>query len=83
MLGVQKDGVVQVYEGLTHGIIVPPRGDGWGFAPVFQPTGRDKTLAEGRPDEISARYKAVQNLVEGNLLTTHQLITYHLHRTMG
>lgn len=51
-----------------------PRGDsnfGWAlpdsvrsrFDPVFQPVGATKTLAEDKPDEYSARAKAVESFV--------------------
>lgn len=34
------------------------------FDPVFEPEGSDKTLAEEKPDEISARARAVEALVK-------------------
>lgn len=62
---------VFVYQGITHGTIVAPRGSksqSFGFDPVFLPSGRDQTLAEFKPDEINARAKAVDALMEDHTL---------------
>ena len=34
------------------------------FDPIFEPEGSDKTLAEDKPDEVSARAKAVEAFVK-------------------
>lgn len=66
LLGVKKGDHVHIYEGLIEGRIVPPRGDSnFGFDPVFEPVGSNKTLAEEKPDAVSARYAAVRALCEG------------------
>ena len=67
LLGVLDGSIdkVNIYEGIVEGIIVPSRGDsGFGFDPVFLPNGSDKTLAQEKGDEVSARYRAIQALVQ-------------------
>lgn len=58
------DGTVKTFKGQVDGIItMEPRGDkGFGYDPVFEPEGFDKTFAEMSPqekDSISHRMKAV------------------------
>ena len=60
----KKDGLVYVYEGITHGTIVPAQGKGFGFDPFFQPIGSKTTLAVAKPKHISARAKAVSAFVQ-------------------
>ena len=65
---LRAGGQVQVYEGLVHGTIVPappvdPLRPAFGFDPVFRPLGCSKTLAEDKPDCVSARAKAVAALL--------------------
>jgi len=54
------------FEGEVKGKIVSPRGDnGFGWDPIFQPEGSDKTLAEmamEEKNEISTRKIAIQKL---------------------
>ncbi|TMM49893.1 RdgB/HAM1 family non-canonical purine NTP pyrophosphatase [Qipengyuania marisflavi] len=62
------DGEYAIYEGSASGTISwPPRGTlGFGYDPVFVPTGRDQTFAELDPDEkhrISHRADAFAKLV--------------------
>lgn len=62
------DGQHAVYEGLCPGSLTwPPRGEmGFGYDPVFVPTGRDRTFAEIAPEEkhaISHRADAFAKLV--------------------
>jgi XTP/dITP diphosphohydrolase len=76
LLAYQKNGLVYVYEGITTGTIVQPRGDeGFGFDPVFLPDGAEHTLAQQKSDAINARAKAVEALFEGSLLTTSPPLT--------
>jgi len=66
LLGVRKGDQVYLYEGLSEGKIVPPRGNSnFGFDPVFEPVGSNKTLAEEKPDSVSARFAAVKAICEG------------------
>lgn len=53
---VWPDGHEEVFEGETHGTLTwPPRGKmGFGFDPVFVPTGRTETFAELDPAEKHA-----------------------------
>eukprot|EP01001_Neometanema_parovale_P008302 NODE_4584_length_1043_cov_167.586957_g4381_i0.p1 GENE.NODE_4584_length_1043_cov_167.586957_g4381_i0~~NODE_4584_length_1043_cov_167.586957_g4381_i0.p1 ORF type:complete len:223 (+),score=49.03 NODE_4584_length_1043_cov_167.586957_g4381_i0:92-760(+) len=68
LLGVKKGDYVELYEGVIHGTIVQPRGDSkFGFDPIFQPIGSNKTLAEEKPDVHNARAQAVANLAKNNL----------------
>lgn len=51
------------FEGITEGNIVSPRGDKFGWDPIFQPFGYKKTFAEMSKEEknkISHRKKALQ-----------------------
>ena len=50
------------------GRIVKLRGDGnFGFDPIFEPEGSAQTLAEAKPDEVSARWRAIDGLAKGNM----------------
>ena len=65
----QGTDVLGTFEGAVEGTIVhAPRGtNGFGYDPVFQPIGFDRTLAELRPDEknrISHRAVAIRLLRE-------------------
>ena len=57
-----------VFEGVTHGTIVAPRGDhNFGWDPIFLPNGYDKTYAEMASEEknqISHRSKALEAFKE-------------------
>ncbi|GAB5387994.1 MAG: RdgB/HAM1 family non-canonical purine NTP pyrophosphatase [Alphaproteobacteria bacterium] len=66
---VWPDGHEEVVEGYVHGeMIWPPRGDkGFGYDPVFVPTGHDITFAEMDPDAkhaMSHRADAFAKLVK-------------------
>ncbi|CAN0358453.1 unnamed protein product, partial [Laminaria digitata] len=54
---------VKIFDGRTHGSIVPPRGPtNFGWDPVFEPAGRDLTYAQMDKDdknEISHRGRAL------------------------
>ncbi len=63
------DGRIETFEGRVHGDIVwPPRGEkGFGYDPIFQPHGYDRTFGEIDPaekDKISHRARAVEKLLE-------------------
>ncbi|HEU4839447.1 MAG TPA: RdgB/HAM1 family non-canonical purine NTP pyrophosphatase [Micavibrio sp.] len=63
------DGRIETFEGRIDGDIVwPPRGSGgFGYDPMFQPSGYDRTFGEIPPAEkqaISHRARAVEKLVE-------------------
>lgn len=48
----EEDGAVEYFEGVLMGDIVFPRGGrNFGWDPVFQPKGSDKTFAEMTPEE--------------------------------
>ncbi len=66
------DGHIETFVGEVHGQISwPPRGDkGFGYDPIFVPTGHDITFAEMDPDAkhaMSHRAKAFAQLVEACL----------------
>jgi len=67
-IGYQSStGEVQYFEGSIEGTIVAPRGEGFGWDPIFQPTGYTQTFGEMTREEkstISMRKIAVQALVE-------------------
>ena len=59
----------KLFEGIVRGEIIKERrgGDGFGYDPIFQPEGYDRTFAELGPDvknKISHRARAVARLVE-------------------
>ena len=62
------NGQIESFEGKVFGTLTwPPRGDkGFGYDPMFVPTGYDKTFGEFEPDEkhaISHRAEAFRKLV--------------------
>ncbi len=64
-VGFTKDGKdLKVFIGEAEGLIVSPRGEsGFGWDPIFQPEGYDKTFAEMGSEEknsISHRFKALK-----------------------
>jgi len=65
-LGILLQGKIQVYIGSVKGMIVPPKGEGFGFDPVFLPNGSSKTFGEEKPRKVNARYLAVQKYKQGN-----------------
>ena len=73
MLGIlRSDQKVYIYEGITNGVIVKARGDSaFGFDPVFLPEGSTKTLAEDKPDSVSARCKAVEAMMNDDAVSIH------------
>lgn len=59
----------KLFEGIVRGEIIKERrgGEGFGYDPIFQPEGYDRTFAELGPDvknKISHRARAVARLVE-------------------
>lgn len=75
LLALRKGDKILIYKGTIFGTIVKPKGDsGFGFDPVFQPDGTDKTLAESKPDSVNARAKAVEALIKGDVWRTHPVI---------
>lgn len=66
---VRPDGTVEYFHGSVEGrILDAPRGEGgFGYDPLFVPTGWDKTFAEATAEEknaVSHRGRAVRELVE-------------------
>jgi XTP/dITP diphosphohydrolase len=64
-----NDGQTEAFEGRVHGTLVwPPRGDkGFGYDPMFVPTGGEQTFAEMEPaakHAISHRADAFRKLVK-------------------
>ncbi|MDP2908892.1 MAG: non-canonical purine NTP pyrophosphatase, partial [Nanoarchaeota archaeon] len=64
-VGFTKDGKdLKIFIGEAEGLIVSPRGEsGFGWDPIFQPKGYNKTFAEMRSEEkniISHRCKALK-----------------------
>ena len=57
---------IHFFEGIVHGKIVAPRGDSFGWDPVFQPDGYDQTFAEmaENKNNISHRRLALNKLKE-------------------
>ncbi|XP_030383934.1 inosine triphosphate pyrophosphatase [Scaptodrosophila lebanonensis] len=60
------DSEPKIFQGITEGTIVEPRGPrDFGWDPIFQPTGYDKTYAElpkTEKNKISHRYRALNKL---------------------
>ena len=58
-------GKISFHEGTIKGSIVAPRGEGFGWDPIFQPEGHSKTFGEFSPEEkntFSMRRIAVEKL---------------------
>lgn len=49
-----KNGKVEFFEGAIEGEVVEPRGEGFGWDPIFKPSGFDKTFGEMDSDEKNA-----------------------------
>jgi non-canonical purine NTP pyrophosphatase (RdgB/HAM1 family) len=66
LIGYADEDGLHFFEGSLCGTLVPPRGTaGFGWDPLFQPDGSEKTFAEMTPDEknqYSMRKKAVEGL---------------------
>ena len=63
------DGKVTTFEGIVNGEIIREKrgGEGFGYDPIFQPEGYDKTFAElgvNIKNNISHRARAVQKLAD-------------------
>ncbi len=61
------DGKVEFFEGSIKGAIVSPRGEGFGWDPIFQPEGYSKTFGELSAEEknsFSMRKIATEKLKE-------------------
>lgn len=64
LLAFRKENIVFISEGVVKGEIVKKSGDkGFGFDPYFMPKGKQKTLADDKPDLVNARAIAVKNLM--------------------
>ncbi|MES2953155.1 MAG: non-canonical purine NTP pyrophosphatase [Patescibacteria group bacterium] len=66
IVGYSSGDKIEFFEGSIRGSIVKPRGEtGFGWDPIFEPTGYDKTFAELEPslkNSISMRKVAVEKL---------------------
>lgn len=70
LLAYRQGDEVMIYKGEVQGKIVQARGEqGFGFDPVFLPTGSNLTLAESKPDQFNARALAVNALMKNEILT--------------
>lgn len=61
------NGNIEFFEGNINGILVAPRGEGFGWDPIFQPEGYTKTFGELTPEEknsFSMRKIAAEKLKE-------------------
>ena len=68
-IGEEMGERLQLFEGIVNGSIIKERrgGEGFGYDPIFQPEGYDKTFAElGNEvkNHISHRARAVQKLAD-------------------
>ena len=61
-LGYRDDETLKVFQSSIQGCIVLPRGDGWGYEPVFQPDEFNQTWAELDLEDIKHRAKAMKKL---------------------
>ncbi|HSI21180.1 MAG TPA: non-canonical purine NTP pyrophosphatase [Verrucomicrobiae bacterium] len=62
-----ESGDIHYFEGSVKGTIVAPKGEGFGWDPIFQPDGHDRTYGEMTMEEkgqTSMRKAAVQKLVD-------------------
>jgi XTP/dITP diphosphohydrolase len=75
LLAYRQGNKVFVYKGILSGTIVEPKGiNGFGFDPVFLPTGATETLAQSKPDQFNARAKAVEALIKNKVWMTCPVI---------
>ena len=75
LLAYREEDQVYIYKGSISGAIVLSKGiAGFGFDPVFLPTGATKTLAESKPDAVNARAKAVEALIKGDIFANQKMI---------
>lgn len=75
LLAYHHGNEVYIFRGSVPGKIVYPRGTtGYGFDPVFLPDGCYETLAESKSDQYSARAKAVEALLKGEVWAKHPVI---------
>jgi len=66
---------VYVYKGTVSGTIVLSKEvAGFGFDPVFLPSGAIKTLAESKPDGVNARAKAVEALIKDDIFIKQKML---------
>lgn len=77
LIGHHDDGKIHIYEGITEGKLTKPRGEGFGFDPIFQPNESEKTLAElgKEKDNFSARRRAVENLLNNKSIEVVEVDT--------
>lgn len=64
VVGLIRNGYVEMYEGVVRGTLGPSAGSGgFGFDPFFYPEGSDVSLAERKSDSVNARALAVRKLI--------------------
>ncbi|MFT4307757.1 MAG: non-canonical purine NTP pyrophosphatase [Candidatus Woesearchaeota archaeon] len=65
IIGYASGEKMEFFEGTVRGKIVEPRGEGFGWDPIFEPEGYDQTYAELGEEKhtMSPRTKAVEKLV--------------------
>ena len=61
-LGYSDAETTKLFQSTVEGCIVSPRGEGWGYEPVFQPDGYEGTWAELDVDDIKHRARAIDKL---------------------
>lgn len=62
LLGINREGKISIFKGVTEGRIVAEAGNSFGFNNYFLPDGSQKTFGEEIPDEINPRKIAVDHL---------------------
>ena len=62
LLGYKDSEEMKVFQSSVKGCIVSPRGEGWGYEPVFEPDEYDETWAELDMEEVKHRAKAMKRL---------------------
>lgn len=66
---LSETGDINYYEGVIKGEIVEPRGEGFGWDPIFKPGGHEKTFGEmsaAEKNQISMRRLALEKLKEAS-----------------
>jgi len=64
-VAIMRNNFVEIYHGMTEGMIGEKQGNGMGFDAYFYPVGSTLSFAQEKPDSLNPRAKAIQSFVSG------------------